>query len=347
MNPLRLAFLAALALLASGCGASAVAAVEGRKFGPAPGYSRADDGDTDSGDPEGGDDQDGDGDDDQDGDGDDDQDGDDQDGDDQDGDDQDGDDQDGDQDDEDDGDDDQDGDDDDDDEDDDDADCDGFELTCQQPPPDPSLRARWMMDEISGSAIADSSGNGRDGTAIGTTIASGKAGNARRGTLSGESITVPSGTLPATDFTVLMWIKIFDSSNEHKLYFHGPTSGCNPSSSWFMASGGVPATLLHGVGCADASTIVSPGTLDLNNWHLVGFATDASKRTTLYIDGVAQNTPTDNTAGNSLGEENDTIGGYWAGGSFFQGMGYTVDDVRIYGRVLDASEILGLYDSTP
>lgn len=218
---------------------------------------------------------------------------------------------------------------------------------CQNSGVTTGLIGHWRMDETSGSVVVDSSGFGRDGAAVGTAIVSGRCGNARRGAPTGEHIAIPSETLPATNFTFLMWINLYDNTNEHHLYFHGVQSGCGGSSNWFMASGDVGGTihLTHGVGCADAQSLHSTGTLNLNQWHLVGYTTDASKRTTVYIDGVAQNAPTDNTAGSSLTTGNDTIGGYWVGGEFHLRMEYSVDEVRMYNRVLTESEIRDLYDN--
>jgi len=115
----------------------------------------------------------------------------------------------------------------------------GFTLTVGNP-----LLA-YDMETLTGSGLEkDLSGHGNDGTITGTTIVSGKVGLARHFN-TGDRITAPAISVPATDFTVAAW---FRWTTNPSPYYSGIQGG---GTSWelrVMADGRFGATFYQSIG---------------------------------------------------------------------------------------------------
>ena len=81
--------------------------------------------------------------------------------------------------------------------------------------------------------------------------------------------------------------------------------------------------------------------ITVGNWHHVCLTAQAGGNMIAYFDGVAQGSPV--AIGNVyVAGQGDTIGAYLSGaGGFFDGK---IDQVRIYGLLLDATEVANLYN---
>ena len=192
------------------------------------------------------------------------------------------------------------------------------------------LAAAFSFDEGLGASAADASGNGNTG-AVGTAswIASGKFGNALL--FNGTNARVTVADSPSLDLTTAMtleawvyptggagqWRDVIYKGPDDIYYLESHTSNGPP------ATGGTFANPLFG-------TAVPP----LNTWsHLAATYDGTTLR--LYVNGVqvasrAQTGPIATSAG-AL-----TIGGDALYGQHFSGR---IDEVRIYGTALSASEI--------
>ncbi|WP_372661900.1 LamG-like jellyroll fold domain-containing protein [Cohnella sp.] len=213
--------------------------------------------------------------------------------------------------------------------------------------PDAGLIARYSFDQTSGTAAADSSGYGNNGTINGGVIwAAGKYGNAAdlNGTnsfislLAGDGIS--SHALSAADsITVATWVnwrgggnwqRIFDfGNNTNQFMFLTPKSGNN--------------TLRFAIKNGGGEQTVQTAPMPVNEWvHVVVTLGDNTAK--LYVNGElkAENTnvtikPSDFKPGvNYIGKSqfNDPL---------LNGM---VDEFRLYNYVLSAEQIQAVYNNT-
>jgi uncharacterized repeat protein (TIGR01451 family) len=247
---------------------------------------------------------------------------------------------------------------------------------CIQPPSD--LAHWWPLDETAGSTAAKDIVGGRDGTtklgAIGSSgspkSVAGKVGNAFEFDGSSAFVEVPDGpgTLsfgnPGQEFSIDAWIKvepgdasdvrpIVDKRNEiggkvagYQLYLR------DGKLSFQLADASVSSPI-----CDVNPSIPSPNTSCTNyestanvadgQWHLVAVTvqrTGTSPQIKLYVDGALQFTgPTrihaNNNASLLIGRNNPAVS---FAGQFFKGL---IDEVEIFNRVLDETEIKAIYNT--
>ncbi len=185
----------------------------------------------------------------------------------------------------------------------------------------------WSFNEGSGLVASDSSGNGNIASVNSATWTDGKKGRAL--SFNGSSSYVSSPTISITNnITASAWVYSTNFSqngfivgknnvNEQwELFFEGPL---------LRWRGGAPTT--------DTTYCTAPAN---SQWHHV-VATQSGTDASLYIDGVLCDTGTVTAIANGSG----TIDiGRFNGGYYFNGK---IDDVRLYNRVLSATEIANLY----
>src|SRR5439155_4466787 len=92
------------------------------------------------------------------------------------------------------------------------------------PPADGPVLAYDMETVLSDGRMKDLSGHVNHGTLIGTTDVSGKIGRARHFVGSGDRITAPAISVPATDFTVAAWFRC--TTNPSPYYSGIQGGGC-------------------------------------------------------------------------------------------------------------------------
>ena len=203
------------------------------------------------------------------------------------------------------------------------------------PPPPPSgLVAAYGFNEVLGSTVTDSSGTGNAGTITGATRTTGKYGGALSFNGTNNWVTVPdSSSLDLNRFTISAWVKPTSTQSgwrtavlkerpgglAYALYAHG-------------ASPAVPAVYVENP--TEVGTGTGPSALPVGVWsYLTGTYDGSALR--LYVDGVLKATKnTSGTVVTSSGALRFGGNGIWS--EYFNG---ALDEIRIYNRVLSATEI--------
>jgi len=190
---------------------------------------------------------------------------------------------------------------------------------------------------------ADSSGNGNNGQLIGmstsTSPTAGKIGQALKFNGLTSVIEGPSSfssTYFGNDFTISAWIKSTDTSTNGKVIVSTYAGfGGNEVDLQFKHSGAHQQIGLMGF-------FTNADSLPNGKWHLITATRNTAGLETIYLDGV-QIDQTSGTSGTLTYTSNNqvVIGGDNSGNN--PTMNGSIDDVRIYNRVLSYQEIKQLY----
>jgi prepilin-type N-terminal cleavage/methylation domain-containing protein len=193
-----------------------------------------------------------------------------------------------------------------------------------------SLVAGWSLDECGGTTSADIGGGGRT-----MTLTSGPTWNTDSPFGTGCSLTF-NGTNYATassisisnDISVSAWV-YSDNFNQN-----GFVVGKNPvNAEWELFFEGNAVRWRGGAPYSNAISCTIPSN---SKWHLL-VAAQSGTTGALYIDGVKCVTSTLTAIGNDVG----TIDiGRFNGGYYYTG---SIDNVRIYDRALELSEVQKMY----
>jgi hypothetical protein len=210
------------------------------------------------------------------------------------------------------------------------------------------LVAHWKLDEALGTAAADSSGNGRNGTLYGGPVwqpTSGKVNGALRFDGSNDYVSLPIGSLISTlsDCTIATWVnwsgtggnwqRIFDFGSSTQVSMYLTPSNGNTGSLRF-------AITISGETNEDQAT--APQVLP-TGWHHVAVTIDAAnKKHILYLDGtvIAQNTTARYTPSSLGNTTQNCLGKSQWPDPYLNG---SLDDFRIYNRVLSLNDITQLW----
>lgn len=217
----------------------------------------------------------------------------------------------------------------------------------------------WQFDEASsgtcsGAVLIDSSGNGNTGTCNNnpTWTTGALASDPINGALSvnsSNSQDVSSATnvgTPAVGFSISAWFNTASASGTKIVGLENAQTGTGGSGYDRHLYMGTDGKIYFGVWDGSCHVVTSLSTLNNGAWHHA-LGTNDGTTSTLYIDGVSQGT----TSG---GAQTGYAAGYWRIGSYklngwlngvdgyFNGI---IDDVRIYNRVLSASEVSQLYNA--
>jgi concanavalin A-like lectin/glucanase superfamily protein len=216
---------------------------------------------------------------------------------------------------------------------------------------DTSLMLRYDFEDTA-TVVTDSSSRGKNGTLndIAAWTASGR--NNRGLALSGGSpatrfVTFPDGVLTGvSDFTISTWVKPNTIANWVRIYDIGNGA---PGTRWmFLTLSGFTGPTNDGVHAASfggpSNEIISASStqLPVGVWKHVAVTGSGGVRT-VYIDGYPAATAT--TALAVPPSDMEPIGGNsWIGKSRFPdpGLDGTLDDFRVYNRVLSQAELADL-----
>ncbi len=201
-----------------------------------------------------------------------------------------------------------------------------------------NLVAHYTMED----SVADSSGNGYSGTAqVGSSFGQGPAGYGRALVLDGTSgyAELPVGPLvQSLNSTTLaswvnyagtggVWQRIFDFGNSTDMYLFLTPNG-----------GGGLRFAITTAGTGGESTVTASDAL-ATGWHHVAVTIDSvTAEMTLYEDGIVVADGTTETLPADLGNTTQN----WLGRSQYEADPYfngSIDDLRIYNRVLSMGEI--------
>jgi hypothetical protein len=203
----------------------------------------------------------------------------------------------------------------------------------------PTLAGHWPFDEGSGTAAADTSGNGHNGVVSGATWTTGKVNSALN--FNGASSIVTTSTIAlGNTFTISAWVNpaILAQSSFARIaetrYDNGFYLGMNVSGTAykFIVSAGSGATGSCGAfyGCAEGGTVTA-------GWHLVTATFDGTQAR-LYVDAILVATETFTAPGTT--NIPLYIGRYSLGSYAWNG---AIDEVRLYTVALSATEITALF----
>jgi uncharacterized protein YodC (DUF2158 family) len=212
----------------------------------------------------------------------------------------------------------------------------------------PGLVGYWKLDEAGGAVAADSSGTGLRGTLVnGPAWVPGKHGHAL--SFNGENavLNIESGAplmdLQKSGMTACAWFLA-----------RGPKRGqildtSNANVGWILAW--KPENKIEFLADHFRTSevkLLTSGTFAANVWHHVAATWDGSpsaSRARLYVNGL----PADVKGVDGVGElREDVPSPLSVGNRRRQDRGFDglIDEVRVYNRVLSASEILGLFNGT-
>jgi len=216
--------------------------------------------------------------------------------------------------------------------------------TPSTPTPDPSLVARWKLDEGSGTLASDSSGNGNDGTLHGPTWVAGHSGSALDfdgsddwvDALNSDSLDLTTGA------TVMAWVRINGSTGDHQTFVSkwyacpGEWQGAwvlemypdSVTPQWVTIIGEEGYTLQSNVTVPNGSWFHFAGTYD---GSMMKVFVDGQERGALAVSGSLQ------ANSNPLQLGRHKLGTCMP--SDWNWLKGTLDEVQIYSRALTAQEI--------
>lgn len=209
----------------------------------------------------------------------------------------------------------------------------------------------WRLDEASGTAAKDSSGNEDDAIYTGGVTRGGTSGIGPFGTSAGfdginGNVVSSNPTVVNGPFSTELWFRTSSTSGGKLIGFGNEQSALssNYDKHVYLSPDG---RLVFGVWNNQPDTVISEPGLNDGEWHHM-VATQSSDGMRLYVDDllVDQNAVT----------TNQSYQGYWrVGGDSFSGWPYSgsqlyinadIDDVAIYGTALTADQIAAHYHAT-
>jgi hypothetical protein len=224
----------------------------------------------------------------------------------------------------------------------------------------PGLLLHYAFDESSGTVVTDTSGSGHNGTLeladagadAGTGWTAGGRNSGAAAFTGTQDVTVPSSVFTSvTDATISAWVKLNSRASWSRVFDlgNGPAGTGNRWTFLTVSAGGANGPIewnVYGGVPGDGSTreaVLAPGTqLPLAVWKHVA-VTETGSTYRMYIDGFPA---ADLTGGPviPLSEMEPLAPASWLGKSRFPDhpLDGDVDEMRIYNRVLSASEVENL-----
>jgi hypothetical protein len=211
-------------------------------------------------------------------------------------------------------------------------------FTTQPPPAGPDLIAHWRLDEGTGSAASDAA-SGYTGTLLGG--AAWTAGHSGMGVgLDGadDFIALPAIDVAGSALTIAAWVKSSSFSPSVDQRFIAKSTGTAEQSHYWMVgqtnNGQNRLRFRLKTGGTTMTLIATSGTLPLNTWYHVAATYDGTTMR-LFLNGTEVGTAAKSGVLTSGGAPVN-IGRNPDGSNHMHG---AIDDVRIYRRALNASEI--------
>lgn len=205
--------------------------------------------------------------------------------------------------------------------------------TLARPANNLGLQAFWSFDEGTGTKANGLSGTLGAGTITGAAWASGKRGNAL--SFNGTSDKVAGGSMTVgTNMTISAWVKKTSSTSQRSFFSNRGAGG----TVYFGLDG--TQIFLYNDSATPAAFRSSVGSVQMAQWQHVVVTSNGSV-STFYINGVFA-TSTTQTRSSSTGA---TFGIGWDPNIATEYWGGSIDEVRVYNRVLTSAEVSALYSS--
>jgi cysteine-rich repeat protein len=206
----------------------------------------------------------------------------------------------------------------------------------------------WKFDENSGNTAYDFVEN-NDGTLNGPTWDSGVVENALNFDGSNDYVDAGTFSISGSSMTLMVWFKADDYDGDARIV--SKADGTSEASHWWMISernnklrfrlktGGTTTTLIDG----DASdTVATSGSLSTGVWTHAAVVYDGSTMK-IYKDGILIASRAKSGAISVDNTKKVWIGASPDGSNWFDGL---LDEVTIWSRTLNATEIFDLYNSS-
>ena len=221
-------------------------------------------------------------------------------------------------------------------------------LTATQPAfaaPDERLVVHYALDETSGTAAADQSGNGRNATIVGGPALTGGEGVRLDGV--DDHVRLPNDILAGlTSITVSTEVLIRTTqSTPYFIYGMGNTNSSGVGNGYLFSTGNAYKSSIATGNWSTEQTVSSGANLARGVWKTITYTLDdASNTARIFLDGVqvAQNTNVTITPG-SIG--NGVTAANYLGRSVYTADRYlagSLRDFRIYDVALTAAEVAAL-----
>lgn len=210
------------------------------------------------------------------------------------------------------------------------------------------LRGHWRLDETTGDVAYDSSGSLVDGSLQGCTFDSGsvtgKFGSALRFDGSDDYIALPTIQSGLTDgLTVSVWA--YPTSVRNWARFIDFGNGSSSDNILFSRRSTTNNLVLEvWNGSTSGGYVTATDAIELNTWQMFSTTVDMSGAAKIYKNGELIASGTTGVPANVERQSNYFGKSNWSADSYYKGY---MDDIWIYNRVLDSSEIWNLYIGGP
>ncbi len=200
----------------------------------------------------------------------------------------------------------------------------------------------WHLDETNGTVASDSSGNGNNGTVNGAAWnPQGKVNGCL--SFNGVNNYVQVNRDVSNDFTIAFWVKTTSVGGLGTWRDgEGLVDGSAGAAATDFGTGLVANLFAFGTGNPGTSLLSSTPINDGSWHHCVGTRVQSSGALQLYVDGNLEANGV-GTTGSLAPSPYLRFGSLQSGGGFFQG---SLDEIKIYNRVLGDLEIAALYDDS-
>ncbi len=213
------------------------------------------------------------------------------------------------------------------------------------PPAD--LSAYWSFDTnyVSGSILIDQSSYANNAAANSLTYVPGKIGRAIQldGSLSHASVPNGSHLDLMNDLTLAVWVKTTNSSRTEAILSKYDAGGSEYGYILRTNPAGTVEVQFGASNIASGNRVVTdPTKINDGQWHQIAVVVKLGSSVSFYIDGVPSSTTALATLAVAAGPDFQIgLNPYTYYGNYFTG---SIDEVRVYSRVLSASEIYALYN---
>lgn len=207
------------------------------------------------------------------------------------------------------------------------------------------LVAYYPLDETSGTLVNDESANTNDGAALNAlTVNTGKIGGSFLGDGTSQEVTIPSSVTANNieTFTIALWAKPTATTAGADILskWSGTTGVPFPYALRILIGGRVSFVVYDGT---NTISVTSTSALSTSQWKHIAVTRTKGGPLKVYIDGIEEAIGTDTLASTASAASPLTIG-YRSGATPNYFPGY-VDEVKLFNRVLTATEIKAEYDA--
>ncbi|MHC4571049.1 MAG: LamG-like jellyroll fold domain-containing protein, partial [Planctomycetota bacterium] len=211
--------------------------------------------------------------------------------------------------------------------------------SCAWANPQEDLVAHWKFDEGTGITANDSAGNNH-GTIYNANWTTGQIGGALSFDGNGDYVSIPDDdSLDITNnLTISAWVKRTGAGSSNEIILSKYDGGQYSYRLFFRNTNVVRWWLSQNGTAGNRAFVDSTVTISDTNWHSIA-ATFKNGTLQIYIDGVDSTGSTDGSISSIKATDQPLFIGQENSGGYFGG---SIDDVRIYNRVLSEDEIEAL-----